>query len=92
MPTAEPSVWAVHTVQADEVRPTDMICSNEPKAIARALDLSQDDEVLAAVVVRYVLDRSDTRSPVAMFRDGKRQQVPYVSDDRTVSSSAGPPR
>lgn len=79
-------VWAVHITLANEVRPTEAIFTTEREASAHAATLSQDTGVLAASVVRFVLGEVGSRRGVAMFVAGKRQQVPYVSDCRTVFS------
>jgi hypothetical protein len=56
--------------------------------LAAALDhakaLSRDSGVLAASVVRFTLDELGTRTGVAIFVHGRRQQVRYVSDCRAL--------
>jgi hypothetical protein len=46
--------------------------------------MSKDTGVLAASVVRFAIDELGTRKGVAMFVEGKRQLVPYVSDCRSI--------
>jgi hypothetical protein len=77
-------VWAVHATLQDEVRPTEVIFTDEETACAHARAMSKDTEVLAASVVRFTLDELGARRGVAMFVQGKRQMVPYVSDCRSV--------
>ena len=77
-------VWAVHTTLASEVRPTDAVFGTEEAACTHAREMSQDTEVLAASVVRFTIDELGTRRGVAMFVDGKRQLVAYVSDCRAL--------
>lgn len=80
-------IYAVHAVRANEVRPTELICSNLADAEANAAALSQDPGVLAAAVTRFTVDSPGTRSCVALYVGGTRQAVPYVSDDRRIYSS-----
>ena len=47
--------------------------------------------VLAASVVRFTLDELGTRTGVAMFVHGRRQQVPYVSDWRVLYANGRKP-
>jgi hypothetical protein len=77
-------VWAVHVTLVNEVRPTDAVFGTEEAAGIHARAMSQDIEVLAASVVRFTLDELGTRKGVAMYVDGKRQLVPYVSDCRGI--------
>ena len=77
-------VWAVHVTLVNEVRPTDSAFGTEQAACAHAREMSKDVEVLAASVVRFTLDELGTRKGVAMFVEGKRQMVPYVSDCRSI--------
>jgi hypothetical protein len=77
-------VWAVHVTLVNEVRPTDSAFGTEQAACAHAREMSKDVEVLAASVVRFILDELGTRKGVAMFVEGKRQMVPYVSDCRSI--------
>ena len=80
-------IYAVHVVRANEVRPTELLCSNLADAETNAAALSQDPGVLAAAVTRFTVDSPGTRSGVALYVAGKRQAVPYVSDDRRICSS-----
>jgi hypothetical protein len=77
-------VWAVHVTLVNEVRPTDSAFGTEQAACTHAREMSKDAEVLAASVVRFTLDELGTRKGVAMFVEGKRQLVPYVSDCRSI--------
>jgi hypothetical protein len=77
-------VWAVHVTLVNEVRPTDAVFGGEQAACAHARAMSKDTEVLAASVVRFTIDELGTRKGVAMFVEGKRQLVPYVSDCRSI--------
>ena len=80
-------IYAVHAVREDEVRPTELICSNLADAEVNAAALSQDPGVLAAAVTRFTVDSLGTRSGVALYVAGARQAVPYVSNDRRIFSS-----
>jgi hypothetical protein len=77
-------VFAVHTVMADEVRPTQALFADENRALAYAAEVSTDDEVLAASVVRFVLDELGTRRNLAMYVMGERQVAPHISNDRRI--------
>jgi hypothetical protein len=77
-------VWTVHITLANEVRPTEAVFRRENSACARAREMSKDTEVLAASVVRFTVDELGTRTGVAMFVNGQRQMVPYVSDCRGI--------
>jgi putative Ca2+/H+ antiporter (TMEM165/GDT1 family) len=78
------SVWTVHATLAAEVRPTEAVFSTWPAALDHAKTVSRDSGVLAASVVRFTLDELGTRTGVATFVHGRRQQVPYVSDCRAL--------
>jgi hypothetical protein len=79
-------VFGVHVVRPNEVGPTKLICTVLVEADRWAADLSQDEGVLGAAVTRFGLDQPGIRSPVSLWVGGKRQQVPYVSDCRGISS------
>lgn len=77
-------VWTVHATLPNEVRPTEAVFGQERAACTHARLVSEDPGVLAASVARFTIDELGTRKSVAMFVEGKRQQVPYVSDCRTI--------
>jgi len=79
-------VFAVHTVRADELRPTEIVCSELEEAEGHAAVLSQDPGVLAAAVTRFAVNQSGSRSGVSLWVAGRKQAVPYVSDCRTIQS------
>lgn len=81
------NVWAVHVVMAREVRPTDVVYAKERDALRYAADRSRDAVVLAACVTRFTLDELGNKLGVAMFVNGTRQEVPHLSDCRTIYSS-----
>jgi hypothetical protein len=85
-PSSRPgvTVWTVHATLAAEVRPTEAVFGNWRAAFEHAKALSRDSGVLAASVVRFTVDELGTRSGVAMFVHGRRQQVAYVSDCRRL--------
>jgi hypothetical protein len=78
------TVWTVHATLPAEVRPTEAVFSSWRAALDHAKALSRDSGVLAASVVRFTVDELGTRTGVAMFVHGRRQQVPYVSDCRVL--------
>ena len=78
------TVWTVHATLAAEVRPTEAVFSTWPAALDHAKALSRGSGVLAASVVRFTLDELGTRTGVAIFVHGRRQQVRYVSDCRAL--------
>jgi len=80
-------VFAVHAVRASEVRPTELICQRLATAETYAAALSTDPGVLAAGITRFVIDELGTRQAVALYVDSVKQQVPYVSDSRTVHAN-----
>jgi hypothetical protein len=80
------TVYAVHSVRADEVRPTKFICTELDAAERYAVDMSTDLNVLAAAVTSFVLNEPGTRRSVSLFVDGVKQSVPYISDDREINS------
>lgn len=80
-------VWAVNTTMPDEVRPTEAVFGTEEEACTHARAMSTDPGTLAASVVRFTLDELGTRKGVAMYVDGERQFVPYVSDCRRIYAS-----
>jgi hypothetical protein len=89
IPASEPRderrfVYAVYAVRADEVTATELVCGQLAGAEEYAASLSTDPGVLAAAVTRYLVDAPGERKPLVLFVAGKRQQVPYVSDDRRV--------
>jgi hypothetical protein len=77
-------VFAVHVVRPAEIRPTELICHQLSDAEQYAADRSMDLDVLAAGVTRFLIGELGTRTPVALYVRGVRQQVPYVSDDRMI--------
>jgi hypothetical protein len=77
-------VWTVHVTLVDEVRPTEAVFGREQAACTHARAMSKDTGVLAASVVRFAIDELGTRKGVAMFVQGERQMVPYVSDCRSI--------
>lgn len=79
-------VYAVHSVRADEVRPTKFIGTDLQVAEQHAKELSTDPGVLAAAVTSFVLDEAGTRRGVSLFVGGVKQAAPYVSDDRQINS------
>jgi hypothetical protein len=78
------NVFTVHATLANEVRPTQAIFTDQDAACGYAAAVSGDDEVLAASVVRFTVDELGTRRGVAMFVKGKEQEVPHISDCRTI--------
>jgi len=80
-------VFAVHAVRPAEVRPTELICRSLADAEHHASELSTDPGVLAAGITRFVVDELGTRRALALYVDGVKQQVPYVSDSRTIHAN-----
>lgn len=80
------SAWGVHAARRSvsgkvSVGPTEALWSSEAKALRDAYESSKDEEVLGASVTVYGVD-AHTHTRVALFKDGVRQQLPYVTDDR----------
>jgi len=80
-------VYAVHAVRPSEVRPTELLCRNLARAEQYASELSTDPGILAAGITRFVVDELGTRRAIALYVDGVRQQVPYVSDSRVIHAN-----
>lgn len=84
---AEPvstTVYGVHSATAAEVCATAALWSTLSRAEAHAKDLSTDPGVLGAAVTRFVINEPGHRTAVALYVNGKRQEAPYVSDDRRL--------
>jgi hypothetical protein len=79
-------VYAVHTVQPDEVRPVVIVCAGLDDAERWAAEASRDEGVLAAAVTKFTLDAPGTRRGVSLFVDGVQQARPYISDNRKINS------
>jgi len=78
--------WGVHAARRSlsgkvSVGPTEALWSSEAKALRAAYESSKDEGVLGASVTVYGVD-AGTHSRVALYKDGVRQQLPYVTDDR----------
>lgn len=86
------TVYGAHAVTPGEIRQTRVIYSSLSDAETYAKQMSRDDGVLGAVVTSYVLNEPGQRSPVALFVEGVKQAVGYVSDDRTIFAHAPGPR
>ncbi len=84
------AVWTVHVTMPDEVRPTEAAFSDEQAANAWAQQLSTEPGVLAASVIRFVLDEPGNRRNVSMFVRGGRQAVPHISDCRRIHGGGRP--
>lgn len=80
-------VYGVHTVRAEEIGATAVIFSRFEPAEEWVRTISGDSEVLAGALTRYRLNTPGERKPVALFVNGQRQQVPHLSDDRTVAAN-----
>lgn len=80
-------VWAVYvnrqlTRDRPEALPhVESIFTSELRATADARQRSLIDGVAAAGVTRYDLDELGTRSRVALYVAGHRQQLPHFTDD-----------
>lgn len=78
-----PAAWGVHVTRrsaSGRVREEPIIWSSEAKALQDAFECSQDEGVLAASVSVYGVD-ARTHNRVALYQDGVRQRLPYVTDD-----------
>lgn len=84
-------VYGVHAIKPHEVSATAMLCSTVAKAEKYAKDLSTDPGVLAAAVTRYVIDEQGHRTAVALYVNGRKQEVGYISDDRRVWANGRKP-
>ncbi|GAA5168094.1 hypothetical protein GCM10023321_61700 [Pseudonocardia eucalypti] len=84
-------VFGVHAIRSEEIAATALLCSTLRKAEQYAEDLSTDPGVLGAAITKYVLDQQGHRTAVALFVSGRRQAVPWISDDRAVLANGWPP-
>lgn len=84
-------VYGVHAIRADEISATAMLCSTLKKAETYAAQLSSDPGVLAAAVTRFVVDEQGRRTAMSLFVGGKRQEVPWISNDRQVLANGWSP-
>lgn len=84
-------IYGVHAIKADEISATAMLCSTLAKAEAYATQLSTDPGVIAAAVTRYMVDEQGRRTAIALYVDGKRQEVPWISNDRQVLANGWSP-
>lgn len=84
-------VFGVHAVRSEEIAATALLCSTLRMAERYAMDLSTDPGVLGAAVTTYVVDHQGLRTAVALFVNGQRQTVPWISDDRSVLANGWPP-
>jgi len=80
-------IFAVHAVRPAEVRPTELVCWSLANAERYASELSTDPGVLAAGITRFVVDELGTRRAIALYVDGVKQQVPYVSNSRVIHAN-----
>ena len=77
-------VYGVHVIRSEEIQATDVIFTLLAAAEEHAKVVSRDTGVLAAAVTTYVLDELGRRTPTALFVAGKRQERPYISDNREI--------
>ena len=80
-------VYAVHAVRPDEICATEVIWTTKSEADQYAKELSTDPGVLAGAVTRFVLNSPGERTPIALYVNGTRQQVPHLSDDRQIAAN-----
>ncbi|GAA5158195.1 hypothetical protein GCM10023321_37640 [Pseudonocardia eucalypti] len=77
-------VYGVHAVRAREICATQFVTGRLAKAEKYAKEMSTDPGVLAAAVTRYVMETEGQHRAEALYVDGKRQEVPYISDSRRI--------
>jgi hypothetical protein len=80
-------VYGVHAVKPREVCATQFVTAHVAVAERYAETVSQYPGVLAAAVTRYVMEAQGQHRAEALYVQGVRQEVPYVSDDRRVTTS-----
>ena len=83
----EKVVYGVHAVRAREICATQFISARLAAAEKYARIMSTDPGVWVAAVTRYVMDAEGRRSSEALYVEGKRQEVAYVSDDRRICAN-----
>jgi hypothetical protein len=84
---AKQVVYGVHAVKPREVSATQFVTAHLSVAEHYAKTASQYPGVLAAAVTRYVMEAQGQHRAEALYVQGVRQEVPYVSDDRRVTTS-----
>ncbi|MBV9312548.1 MAG: hypothetical protein JO100_02165 [Pseudonocardia sp.] len=80
-------VYGVHAVRPREICATQFVTVRLVDAEKYAKVMSNDPGVLAAAVTRYVMEVEGQRRAEALYVNGKRQQVPYVSNDRRITAN-----
>ena len=80
-------IYGVHAVRSREICATQFVTARLEAAEKYARVMSTDPGVLAAAITRYVMETEGLHSPAALYVQGKRQQVPHVSDDRRVNAN-----
>jgi hypothetical protein len=88
---AERLVYGVHSVKADEIAATEIICRVLGAAEDYASSVSTDPGVLAAAVTSYSLDAPGHRCAIALYVCGQRQEAPYISNDRRINARGRAP-
>lgn len=86
-PEPQQVVYGVHAVKPREVCATQFLTAHLSVAEHHAEAVSRYPGVLAAAVTRYVMEAEGQHRAEALYVQGERQQVPYVSDDRLVTTS-----
>lgn len=79
-------VYGVHAIRPREICATQFISARRAAAEKYAKEVSTDPGVLAAAVTSYVMDAEGQHRSEALYVDGTRQEVPYVSDDRRINA------
>lgn len=80
-------MFGVHAVRPREICATQYLTTDQADAERYAQAMSGDEGVLAAAVTRYVVGALGHTRAAALFVDGVRQRVPYVSDDRRINAN-----
>lgn len=79
-------VYAIHTARPDDVGAVEVVYLTEQDARGYAEDRSRDWRVTSATVTRYVVGQLGTRTPVALYVDGKEQPLRSWAGQRLYPS------
>lgn len=83
-PKTEKILYGVHAVRARDICATQFVTGRVAAAEKYAKVMSTDPGVLAAAVTRYVMETEGQHRAEALYVNGERQEMPYISNDRRV--------
>lgn len=90
-PKIEKILYGVHAVRARDICATQFVTGRLAAAEKYAKVMSADPGVLAAAVTRYVMETEGQHRAEALYVDGKRQEMPHISDNRRICANGHGP-